>query len=74
LIPTVYFSIHHLVVFTIGYGIEFEEKENLGLLKVGVNLEFELKNPRWIFIPNVSWDHTSHFDGIVYGFSLGYAF
>ena len=74
LIPTVYFSIHHLVVFTIGYGIEFEEKENLGLLKVGVNLEFELKNPRWIFIPNVSWDHTRHFDGIVYGFSTGYRF
>ena len=73
IIPTVYYVIHHLVVVTVGYGVEFEEDENLGLLKVGLGLELQLKNPRWIAYPNASWDHTNHFDGIVYGFSIVYA-
>lgn len=74
IIPSVYYIIDHLVVISIGYGIEFEEDENLGLLKIGLGAELQLKNPRWLFYPNISWDHTSHFDGIVYGFSVGYGF
>jgi len=74
IIPTVYYIVHHLVVFSFGYGLEIETEDNLALLKVGMGLELQLKNPRWIVYPNVSWDHTSHYDGIVYGFSLGYGF
>ena len=74
IIPSVYYIIHHLVVFSVGYGIEIESEENLALLKIGMGLELQLKNPKWIFYPNASWDHTSHYDGIVYGFSIGYGF
>lgn len=74
IIPTVYYIIHHLVVISVGYGVEIETEENLALLKVGLGLELQLKNPNWTFYPNVSWDHTSHYDGVVYGFSIGYGF
>ena len=75
LLPTLHYAFfNHMVILTAGYGIEFEQEENLGLLKLGLSLELELKNPRWRAIPSVSWDHTKLFDGIVYGFSVEYGF
>ena len=72
-LPTLYYMIGHFA-FSAGYGIEFEKSENLGLLKFTINYALELKNEDWIILPNVSWDHTSVFDGLVYGFSVARRF
>jgi len=75
ILPTLHYAFfNHFLILTAGYGVEIEQEENLGLLKIGLSLELKLKNPKWYVVPGVSWDHTKLFDGIVYGFSIGYAF
>ncbi len=73
-LPTVFFKIYKGLIFYAGYGIEFEKRENLGLMKVGLDYRFLLRNPRWEVLPSVSWDHTRLFDGLVYGFIFSYKF
>jgi hypothetical protein len=69
ILPALYYINGHFV-FSAGYGIEFEKSENLGLFKLTAMYVLELKNEAWIVVPNISWDHTSRFDGLVYGFSI----
>lgn len=73
LLPAIYFTVHNFVI-SIGYGIEFEKNENLGLLKLTAMYVLELKNDKWIVVPAFSWDYTSRFNGLVYGFSVGRRF
>lgn len=73
LLPAIYFKTGHFVT-SIGYGIELEKHENLGLLKISAMYVLELKNDNWLVVPSVSWDHTNKFDGIVYGFSIARRF
>ncbi|GEM_PF-7069085 len=73
-LPTAFFNVYKGLTFYAGYGVELEKRENLGLMKVGLEYKFALKNPRWMVLPNVSWDHTRLFDGVVYGVSFGYKF
>jgi len=69
ILPALYY-INGRFVFSAGYGVEFEKSENLGLLKLTAMYVLELKNEAWIVVPNISWDHTYRFDGLVYGFSV----
>lgn len=73
-LPTIAIRLVKGLLFYGGYGIEFEKKENLGLLKLGTAYDFELMNPHWVVAPNISWDHTELFDGVVYGVNIGYKF
>ena len=73
-LPSVFIRIYKGLILNAGYGVEFESHENLGLLKVGLEYKLALQNPRWIVLPTVSWDHTSLFDGFVYGVNFGYKF
>lgn len=73
LLPILYYQIGNFGLYT-GYGIEFEQEENLGLFKVGANYVLELKNEEWAIVPSVSWDHTRLFDAFVYGFILAKKF
>jgi hypothetical protein len=73
LLPSLYFITGNLV-FSAGYGIEFEKSENIGLFKLSAMYILHLKNDGWHVIPNISWDHTRLFDGLVYGFSVGRSF
>jgi hypothetical protein len=72
-LPALYFKAGNFVT-SIGYGIEFEKNENLGLLKLSAMYVLELKNDKWIVIPSISWDHTDKFNGLVYGVSLARRF
>ncbi len=74
ILPTAFIRIYKDLILNAGYGVEFESHENLGLLKVGIEYKLALQNPRWIVLPTVSWDHTSLFDGFVYGVNFGYKF
>lgn len=69
ILPALYYINGHFVL-SAGYGVEFEKSENLGLFKLTAMYVLELKNEAWIVIPNISWDHTNRFDGLVYGFSI----
>jgi len=73
-LPTAFIKVYKSLVFYAGYGVEFEANENLGLLKVGLKYKLILENPRWMVLPDVSWDHTRLFDGFVYGVTFGYKF
>jgi hypothetical protein len=74
ILPTVFIRIYKGLILNAGYGIEFEANENLDLFKVGLEYRLTLQNPRWVVLPTVSWDHTKHFDGFVYGVNFGYKF
>ena len=73
-LPSVFIKVFRGLILNAGYGVEFESHENLGLLKVGFEYKLALQNPRWVVLPTVSWDHTKHFDGFVYGVNFGYLF
>jgi hypothetical protein len=73
-LPAVFIRLHKGLILSGGYGVEFENHENLGLLKVSLEYEFFLEHPRWIVLPTISWDHTKLFDGFVYGVNFGYVF
>lgn len=73
LLPSVYLIYHHFIV-SVGYGVEFEKNENLAMFKLGILYAFEFKNDKWLFVPNISWDHTKRFNSIVYGFSIARRF
>ena len=73
LLPALYFKTGNFVS-SIGYGVELEKSENLGLLKISAMYILELQNEKWIVIPSISWDHTSKFDGLVYGFGVARRF
>jgi hypothetical protein len=72
-LPVLYYQIGKFGLYS-GYGIEFEQEENLGLFKLGASYILHLKNEEWAIVPNVSWDHTKLFDAFVYGFTLGKKF
>jgi hypothetical protein len=74
ILPAVFVRLHKGLILSGGYGVEFENHENLGLLKVTLEYEFFLEHPRWIVLPTISWDHTHLFDGFVYGVNFGYVF
>jgi len=73
-LPSVFIRVYKGIILTVGYGVEFEKNENLALLKLGVEYKLRMHNPKWYILPNVSWDHTKLFDGIVYGVTSGYSF
>ena len=73
-LPSAFIRVYKNFFLNAGYGVEFETHENLGLLKVGLEYKLTLQNPRWVILPTVSWDHTKHFDGFVYGVNFGYLF
>ena len=73
-LPAVFIRLHKGLILSGGYGVEFEDNENLGLIKVSLEYEFFLEHPRWIVLPTISWDHTQHFNGFVYGVNFGYVF
>jgi hypothetical protein len=73
LLPAIYFRAGEFVA-SIGYGVELEKSKNLGLLKVSLSYMLPLKKEYWYIIPNMSWDHTSEFNGLVYGFSVARSF
>ena len=72
-LPILYYQIGNFGLFT-GYGIEFEQEENLGLFKLGASYVLKLKNEDWAIVPSVSWDHTKLFEAFVYGFTLAKKF
>lgn len=71
--PAVYFVAGNFVG-SVGYGVELEKMENLGLLKISAMYLLYLNNKNWLAVPSVSWDCTSRFNGLVYGFSVVRAF
>ena len=73
-LPSVFFRVYKGLILSAGYGVEFEDKENLSLLKLGLAYKLTLENPRWAVLPSVSWDHTKHFEGFVYGINFAYKF
>ncbi len=74
ILPSVFINVYKGLILTAGYGIELEKSENLALLKLGVEYRLKMHNPNWILLPQVSWDHTKLFDGVVYGITFGYKF
>ena len=74
LLPSAFTRIYKDLILIVGYGVEFEDHENLGLLKIGLEYKLSLKNPRWLVLPTVNWDHTKLFNGFVYGVNFGYKF
>jgi hypothetical protein len=73
-IPAVFFHVYKGLIVSMGYGMEFESSENLGLYKISFEYKLSMKEDRFIVLPTVSWDHTSRFDGWVYGVNFGYVF
>ena len=74
LIPAVFVRTVKNLFLSVGYGVELESNENLGLFKVSLEYKLAMKNDRFIVLPTVSWDHTRRFDGWVYGVNFGYIF
>lgn len=72
-LPVLYYQISNFGLYA-GYGIEFEQEENLGLFKVGASYVLKLKNEDWAIVPSVSWDHTKLFEAFVYGFTFAKRF
>ena len=73
LLPALYFTTGKFVA-SIGYGVELEKSQNLGLLKVTAYYVLDLKKDYWYAIPSLSWDYTSQFNGLVYGFNIARSF
>jgi len=74
LLPSIFIKIYKGLIFTAGYGVEFEKTENLALAKAGLEYKLHMHNPNWLILPSVSWDHTKLFNGVVYGVTFGYGF
>lgn len=74
LLPSVFIRVYEGLTITAGYGIEFEKNENLALSKLGLEYKLRMHDPSWLILPQVSWDHTKLFDGVVYGITFGYSF
>jgi len=74
LLPSIFIKVYKGLIFTTGYGIEFEKNENLALAKAGFEYKLRMHNPNWLILPSVSWDHTKSFNGVVYGVTFGYGF
>lgn len=72
-LPVLYYQIGKFGLYS-GYGIEFEQEENLGLFKLGASYVLHLKNEDWALVPSVSWDHTKLFDAFIYGFTIARKF
>ena len=72
-LPVLYYQMGNFGLYA-GYGIEFEQEENLGLFKVGASYVLKLKNEDWAIVPSVSWDHTKLFEAFVYGFTFAKRF
>jgi hypothetical protein len=73
-LPTAFIRVYKGLILTVGYGVEFEKSENLGLSKIGLEYKLLMHNPNWVILPSISWDHTKLFDGVVYGITAGYYF
>lgn len=73
-IPTVFFRLYKGLIISSGYGVEFEKNENLALFKLSLEYKLYLKNDRFMILPTISWDHTSRYNGYVYGVNFGYLF
>ncbi len=74
LLPSVFIRVYKGLIVTVGYGIELEKNENLGMAKLGLEYKLRLHKLNWFVLPNVSWDRTRLFDGMVYGVTFGYSF
>lgn len=74
ILPSVFVRVYKGLIVTAGYGVEFERNENLALMKLGFEYKLRMHDPNWMILPQVSWDHTKLFDGVVYGVTFGYAF
>ncbi len=75
--PAVFCRIYKGLIASFGYGLEFENTEHeteLGLFKLGLEYRLCMKNPKWYVLPSLSWDHTSRYDGVVYGVLFAYKF
>ena len=75
--PAVFWRAYKGLIFYAGYGVEFENTEDeklLALFKIGVEYRLRMMNPNWFILPSLSWDHTSHYDGVVYGVAFAYRF
>jgi len=74
ILPSIFIKVYKSLIFTAGYGVEFETNENLALAKAGLEYKLRMHNPNWLILPSVSWDHTKLFNGVVYGVTFGYGF
>jgi len=74
LIPSVFLNVYKELIISVGYGVEFEKTKNLGLFKTSIEYKLYLQNDRFIILPTLSWDYTTHFQGWVYGVNFGYNF
>lgn len=74
MIPALFARVYKGLIVSVGYGVEFEKNENLGLFKVSLEYKLYMKNERFLVLPTVSWDHTRRFNGFVYGVNFGYVF
>ena len=75
--PALFYNPYKGLIVYAGYGAEFEDAEDekvLGLLKIGIEYRLRMHNPNWLVLPSLSWDHTSHYDGVVYGLVFAYKF
>lgn len=75
--PAIYYRLYRGLIIYAGYGVEFEDTEDetiLGLSKIGIEYRLRMHNPHWVVLPSLSWDHTSHYDGVVYGVVFAYKF
>jgi len=75
--PAVFIRVYKGLIFNAGYGVEFENSEHekiLPLFKIGLEYQLHMQNPNWMVLPSLSWDHTSHYDGVVYGVVFAYVF
>lgn len=75
--PAIFYRVYKGLIVSVGYGVEFENTENertFGLFKLGIEYRLAMKNPNWFVLPSLSWDHTSLYDGVVYGVVFAYKF
>lgn len=75
--PALFYRLYKGLIVYAGYGVEFEDTEDekiLGLSKIGIEYRLRMHNPNWLVLPSLSWDHTSHYDGVVYGVVFAYKF
>ncbi len=74
LLPSVFIRVYKGLIVTVGYGVELEKNENLGMAKLGLEYKLHLRKLNWLVLPSVSWDRTKLFDGMVYGVTFGRSF
>ena len=74
--PVLACRVYKGLILSAGYGIEYEhyKREKLGLFKLGLEYKLEMKKPGFYMLPSLSWDHTSEFDGLVYGMVFAFDF